>query len=237
MMTSRAEFRLVLREDNTLDRLAHIGSDIGLLNQAQVEWIEDLKSRRQAFRKKLEEKTIVPNEATQELLRSIPTAVLTKPLSLADLLRRDEVDCSHLTLFGIDKETDENVYRPVEIEIKYDGYIKRQNEMVKQAKRLENLMLSADLDYGSIRGLSREEVEKLSQIQPRSLGQAQRISGVNPSAIQAILVHLKGRALKEERLSESQRRSKATRRKQFRASALAHSPMVSRSQRNSPGNP
>lgn len=234
MMTSRAEFRLVLREDNTLDRLAHVGSSVGLLNRTQVQWIDDLRARRQAFRKKLEEKTIVPNDATQEILRSIPTAVLSKPLSLADLLRRDEIDCSHMTLFGIDEEPDENVYWPVEIEIKYDGYIKRQNEMVKQAKRLENLTLSADLDYGAIRGLSREEVEKLSQIQPRSLGQAQRISGVNPSAIQAILIHLKGRSLKEERLSESRRRSKATRLKQFRPSALAHSPMVSRPQRNSP---
>jgi tRNA uridine 5-carboxymethylaminomethyl modification enzyme len=81
----------------------------------------------------------------------------------------------------------------VEIHVKYEGYIRRQGEMVDQARKMEEMSLPLDLEYGKVRGLSREEVEKLTRIRPRSLGQAQRISGVNPSAIQAILVFLKGR--------------------------------------------
>jgi tRNA uridine 5-carboxymethylaminomethyl modification enzyme len=95
---------------------------------------------------------------------------------------------------GIPMDDDEEVYGPVEIHLKYAGYIERQNEMVDQAKRMEDMALPDTIDYALIRGLSREEIEKLSRIRPRSLGQAQRISGVNPSAVQAILIHLKGRA-------------------------------------------
>jgi tRNA uridine 5-carboxymethylaminomethyl modification enzyme len=98
-----------------------------------------------------------------------------------------------LSKLGIAVDPDEDVHEPVEIHIKYSGYIRRQNEMIQQASRLEAMSLPHDLDYGMVRGLSREEVEKLNRVRPRSLGQAQRISGVNPSAIQAILVFLKGR--------------------------------------------
>ena len=88
---------------------------------------------------------------------------------------------------------DPNVCEPVEIEVKYSGYVKRQMELIAQSKRLEDLSLADDLNYKEIRGLSNEEIEKLSRIKPRTLGQAQRISGVNPSAVQAIMIHLKGR--------------------------------------------
>jgi tRNA uridine 5-carboxymethylaminomethyl modification enzyme len=90
-------------------------------------------------------------------------------------------------------DPDENVFSPVEIHVKYSGYIKRQSEMVDQARRMENMNLPVDLEYSEVRGLSKEEIEKLSKIRPRSLGQAQRISGVNPSAVQALLIYLKGR--------------------------------------------
>ena len=118
--------------------------------------------------------------------------VLNKPIKFADLLRRDEVDCLALRQLGLEVDGDEEVYSPVEIHVKYSGYIKRQNEMIEQARRLENQRLPEGVEYKDIRGLSREEIEKLSQIRPRSLGQAQRISGVNPSAIQAIMVYMKG---------------------------------------------
>jgi tRNA uridine 5-carboxymethylaminomethyl modification enzyme len=119
---------------------------------------------------------------------------------MADLLRRDEVSCLDLRVFGAVIDEDENVYSPVEIQIKYSGYIGRQSEMIDQARKLEGLLLPIDLVYEDVRGLSREEVEKLGRVRPRSLGQACRISGVNPSAVQAIMVHLKGRASKEIRV-------------------------------------
>jgi tRNA uridine 5-carboxymethylaminomethyl modification enzyme len=98
-----------------------------------------------------------------------------------------------LNRFGIDVPEDQDIHEPVEIHVKYSGYIKRQTEMIAQAQRLEDLILPVDVIYGDVRGLSREEVEKLTSIRPTSLGQAQRISGVNPSAVQALMVYLKGR--------------------------------------------
>ncbi len=203
MMTSRAEFRLVLREDNTIERLAGVARNAGLISEADFEHLSEIMAKRQKLLSDLETVQIVPNAATQEKLVKLNTPVINKPLKAADLLRRDEIECLDLRVFGVDVSEDENVHSPVEIHVKYSGYIHRQNEMVDQAKKLENMRLPADLPYMSVRGLSREEVEKLNTIQPRSLGQAQRISGVNPSAIQAILVFLKGReraALAEERV-------------------------------------
>jgi tRNA uridine 5-carboxymethylaminomethyl modification enzyme len=200
MMTSRAEFRLVLREDNTIERLAQVGFDCGLLSREDFDRLNTLVQRRQDLLRGLESLTLVPNASTLEKLRELNTSVILKPTSGADLLRRDEISCLGLRSFGLDVPEDENIFGPVEIHVKYSGYIHRQNEMILQARKLEDLKLSESLDYSEIRGLSREEVEKLNRLKPASLGQAQRISGVNPSAIQAIMVHLKGR---ERRLSES----------------------------------
>ncbi len=194
MMTSRAEFRLVLREDNTIERLARLGYSAGLLSPEHFSVLERILHQRSELLTSIESINVLPTEATQNTLREIGSAVLSKPFKAADLLRREEIHCVDLKRFGVDVPEDEDVYGPVEIHVKYSGYIKRQNEMVEQARKLEELRIPADLEYASVRGLSREEIEKLTKVQPRSLGQAQRISGVNPSAIQAILVHLKGRA-------------------------------------------
>jgi tRNA uridine 5-carboxymethylaminomethyl modification enzyme len=193
MMTSRAEHRLVLREDNVLERLAQKGFRAGLLSLEKFEFVSSLLAKRSELRTVLEGKTLVPDEATQQKLRALNTAVLQKPQTGADLLRRPEIHCSDLRCFDLDVSDDEWIYEPVEIEIKYEGYIKRQLEIINQAQRLEKMALPSDLNFGEIRGLSSEEVEKLKSVRPRSLAQAQRISGVNPSAIQAILIHLKGK--------------------------------------------
>ena len=198
MMTSRAEFRLVLREDNTIERLAGIAHVNGLLKEQDFQRLSDLLVKRQALSTRLHETVLVPNALTQETLRSIGTPVIAKPVKAADLLRREEICSFDLRHFGIEVDDDDLVYEPVEIAIKYSGYISRQSDMVDQARKMEGLVLPSSLDYGSVRGLSREEVEKLSAVRPRSLGQAQRISGVNPSAIQALLVFLKGRAAAQE---------------------------------------
>jgi len=197
MMTSRAEFRLVLREDNTIDRLAATAFQHGLISEGDFEVLSDLIVRRQDLLRVLETESLVPDADTQQKLRELNTPVITKPIKMADLLRREEISCRDLEVFGIAVDGDERVFSPVEIQVKYSGYIKRQSEMVDQARKLESLILPMDLEYSRVRGLSREEVEKLSSIRPRSLGQAQRISGVNPSAIQAIMIFLKGRKAQE----------------------------------------
>ena len=193
MMTSRAEFRLVLREDNTIERLSEIGLEHGLLSEADRDTLGALTARRRDLLHRIETLDLVPNAKTLAELSEMNTAVITKPIKAADLLRRDEVSCFDLRRFGLDVPNDDDVREPVEIHVKYAGYIKRQNDMVDHAKRMEETRLSSDMNYADVRGLSREEVEKLSRLRPASLGQAQRISGVNPSAIQALLVHIKGR--------------------------------------------
>lgn len=193
MMTSRAEFRLVLREDNTIERLLEIGAASGLLSTSDAAHLQTLVERRRKMTEYLESFSLVPSPQTLEKLRAIGTSVINKPISAADLLRREEINCSSLGQLGVEVDKDEDVVEPVEIGIKYAGYIRRQDDMVRQAQGAERLKLPSDLNYSQVRGLSREEVEKLERVRPVSLGQAQRISGVNPSAIQAILIHLKGR--------------------------------------------
>jgi len=140
----------------------------------------------------LKETRLYPTQDVQEKVAAIPTPVLTKSLSFEEFLRRPEVNCSHLSQFGFEIPEDPNVSEPVEIEVKYSGYVKRQMELIQQSKRLEELRIPDDIDYGLVRGLSTEEKDKLTSVKPRTLGQAQRISGVNPSAIQAIMIYLKG---------------------------------------------
>jgi tRNA uridine 5-carboxymethylaminomethyl modification enzyme len=193
MFTSRAEHRLVLREDNTLDRLASVGEALGLLNGDDLAKARSILERQKKLMADLKEKIFVPNEETQKRLDEIGTARLLKPASAEELLRRSEIEIETLTKLGLFIDGDVSVSEPVEIQVKYSGYIDRQLEIIEQTKRLEKMSLPADLEYALIRGLSREEVEKLQRVRPMTLGQAQRISGVNPSAVQAILVYLKGR--------------------------------------------
>jgi tRNA uridine 5-carboxymethylaminomethyl modification enzyme len=129
----------------------------------------------------------------QNRLSQIPTPTLGKSISFEELLRRQEVNSQHLAALGFEMDLDPLVCEPVEIEVKYSGYVKRQMDLIAQSKRMEDLRLDENLNYSEIRGLSREEVEKLVKVKPRTLGQAQRISGVNPSATQAIMIHLKGK--------------------------------------------
>lgn len=193
MFTSRAEHRLVLREDNTLERLSDMGASLGLLKAEELGLAETIRGKQRDLLSQLRSTVLVPNAETQEKLRALGTAVLQKPATAEEILRRNEIVCSSLVSFGIENCDDPAVVEPVEIEVKYSGYIQRQVELIEQTKKLEKMKLPSDLNYAAVRGLSREEVEKLSTVRPLTLGQAQRISGVNPSAIQALLVHLKGR--------------------------------------------
>jgi tRNA uridine 5-carboxymethylaminomethyl modification enzyme len=179
------------------------GFELGLVSSQNFEKFSRLSSQRQELLSFLRSTKVYPNQLTQEKLRNLGTSVLTKPLTLEELLRRPEICVKDLTEFGMAGVAEE-VGEPLEIDVKYSGYVKRQLEIVEQTKKLDEMRLDADLEYSSIMGLSNEEVEKLTQIRPLSLGQAGRISGVNPSAIQALLIHLKGKGqkLREMRVYE-----------------------------------
>lgn len=198
MFTSRAEHRLVLREDNTIDRLSSISEILSLAPTGQNEKLQVIRRGRSELLHRLRTERLFPNPETQEKLLSVGSTVLLKPNTFEEILRRPEISCSLLGRLGFDFIDDALISEPVEIEVKYSGYIKRQLELIEQSKRLEEYILPIDLDYSLVRGLSNEEVQKLTQVLPRTLGQAQRISGVNPSAVQAIIIFLKGhRKLKE----------------------------------------
>lgn len=191
MFTSRAEHRLHLREDNTIERLFYISQQKKLISQSEQASLGLILEKRKNLEAKLREKKITPTEETQSRLTQMQTAPLLKQISLAELLRRAEISFEDLVKNDLIERESEEIYDSVEVGIKYEGYISRQQELIRLAKKMENMKIPPDLPYAEIRGLSREETEKLNRIKPLSIGQAQRISGVNPSAIQAILIHLK----------------------------------------------
>ncbi len=191
MFTSRAEHRLHLREDNTVERLFEIAKVNGLLPEAYQRRLEDILVQRRSLDQFLRSQKISPTQVTQQKMSQLQTPPLLKQISLAELLRRVEISFESLLKMGFVEPFSEEIYDSVEVGIKYEGYISRQQELIKLAKKMENMKIPQGLVYKEIRGLSREEMEKLDRIQPLSIGQAQRISGVNPSAIQAILIHLK----------------------------------------------
>lgn len=193
MFTSRAEHRLVLREDNTLDRLVTISEELGLLDPVLLEKGKDLKRQRESLKAQLKSSFFYPNSQTQEKLDSLKSSRLLKSVTTEELLRRPEIGWDALSILGFETSFDPMVHESVEIDVKYSGYIRRQGELIQQSRQMDGLKLPETLDYSKIKGLSVEEVQKLSSVKPRTLGQAQRISGVNPSAIQAIMIYLKGR--------------------------------------------
>lgn len=189
MFTSRAEHRLVLREDNNIERLHFKAKKSGLLEEDHIKKAESILAFREGLFSRLEKQKISPTEKCLEKLNQLGTKPINKQISLADLLRRSEIKIQDLKVFDDTIENDEFILEPVEIRVKYRGYIERQNEFIKQSKRLENMKIDPRMDYFKVRGLSREEMEKLDSLKPKTIAQAQRISGVNPSAIQAILMY------------------------------------------------
>jgi tRNA uridine 5-carboxymethylaminomethyl modification enzyme len=192
MFTSRAEHRLVLREDNTIDRLSEVSRKLGLLSEEEVDRLLNIKALRKKMLTDLDKKIIYPKPEVNSLIQSLGSTPLLKPVKMAEFLRRPEVNFDTIKKLGFEFEKNNDVLDAVEIEVKYSGYIKKQNEIIDQTKKFEQALLPAQLDYSLIKGLSSEEVDKLTRVKPRTLGQAQRISGVNPSALQAIMIYLKG---------------------------------------------
>ena len=192
MFTSRAEYRLILREDNATIRLMGKGCDLGLISRDQYHDLEEQVSEIERRIQDLSTRRIFPSAETNEILRGIKTAPIKNPASFSHLLKRPEIAYDDLkVLEGWEEIPDSDVKRQVEIEIKYEGYIKRQLESVQQFKGLEGKKIPLGFDYSSVPGLSTELRKKLSSVQPVSIGQAERISGMTQAALTAVLVSLK----------------------------------------------
>jgi len=194
MMTSRAEYRLLLRQDNADYRLTKIGYDIGLISQDRYDVFVAKYDAVNNEIERLETTNVKPTDITNDLLRKYNSKELTTGVTMADLVRRPELNYEVLEI--IDKHRKplpEDVVLQINNEIKYKGYIERQKRQVDQFKKLENKMLPPDIDYRSIGSLRIEAVQKLEEIRPLSLGQASRISGVSPADISFLLVYLKSK--------------------------------------------
>ena len=192
MFTSRAEHRLVLREDNSIDRLADISKKIGLVSEKELNQLMSIKDDRSVLIGQLQSTILYPKKETNDIITAMGSRPLLKPVTVEEFLRRPEINFSHLEKLNFEFSPNEVVTEAVEIEVKYSGYVKKQYEIIEQSKKLETLEIPQELVFGKIKGLSNEEIDKLNKVKPRTLGQAQRISGVNPSAIQAIMIYLKG---------------------------------------------
>ena len=191
MMTSRAEYRLLLRQDNADLRLTEIGHDVGLISDERYQKFLTKKENIEKEIQRLKNTIVKPTQDVNELLINCGTSPLTTGTKMSELLKRTELDYDKLA--SIDSERPELTLQEkeeVEIQVKYEGYIKMQEEQVEKFKKMETKLLPEDIDYSSINGLCLEARQKLDKFRPRSIGQASRISGVSPADISVLLIYL-----------------------------------------------
>lgn len=192
MLTSRAEYRLLLRQDNADLRLTELGYRIGLATEERYQRMVMKRHQVEEEVMRLESTSIKPShEGAEMVLAEKGSALLRHPLSLADLLRRPEINYADIrAIFPEGPQVNTEVAGQVEIKLKYDGYIERQKAQVEKFERMENRIIPAGINYEHLKGLSREAQQKLQKVQPRSIGQASRISGVSPADINVLLIYL-----------------------------------------------
>ena len=191
MMTSRSEYRLMLRQDNADLRLTELGHDIGLISDERYNKFLDKKVKIEKEIERLKTTVVKPTDEVNKLLESLGSSKITTGVKLSELLKRSELNYENLTSIDIDRpKLLDSIYKEAQIEIKYEGYIKMQLEQIDEFKKLENKKLSEEIDYEQIKGLSLEARQKLNKQKPLSVGQASRISGVSPADISVLLIFL-----------------------------------------------
>ncbi|MEX2474065.1 tRNA uridine-5-carboxymethylaminomethyl(34) synthesis enzyme MnmG [Marinobacter sp.] len=195
MFTSRAEYRLILREDNADLRLTETGRNLGLVDDHRWQQFNEKRQAITAERSRLEGTRIHPNTDAGERANGFLKQPMTRDQTLAELLRRPEVAYQQIAEIGAAQAEDPVVADQVEIEIKYEGYISRQTDEIERLRRNEHTALPVDLDYDAVGGLSNEIRQKLKEVRPETVAQASRIQGVTPAAVSQLLVHLKKRDL------------------------------------------
>ena len=191
MMTSRAEYRLLLRQDNADLRLTEIGYNVGLISEERYQRFLTKKAEIEKEIERLKTTNVKPNEETNKFLKEQGTTEITAGTKLSELLKRTEI--TYKSLAEVDKkrpELDRQVTEEVEIMVKYDGYIEMQKRQVEGFKKLEKKLLPENLDYSTIKGIRLEAQQKLNKYKPYSIGQASRISGVSPADISVLLIYL-----------------------------------------------
>ena len=191
MMTSRAEYRLLLRQDNADLRLTELGHEVGLISDERYEKFLSKKRNIENEIERIKKLTIKPTEQVNKLLEENNSSPIKAGVKLADLLKRTELNYEKLSKIDPERpELSRAEAQEVEIQVKYEGYIKMQEEQVKKFKKLEDKKLSEDINYDDIKGLRIEARQKLNKVKPLSIGQASRISGVSPADVSVLLIYL-----------------------------------------------
>ncbi|MFR7819266.1 tRNA uridine-5-carboxymethylaminomethyl(34) synthesis enzyme MnmG [Candidatus Pseudoruminococcus sp.] len=191
MMTSRSEYRLVLRQDNADSRLTPIGRKIGLINDERWERFNKKQELIKEELKRVKSTVIAPSEKVNKILVSRETSAINTGVRLIDLIKRPQLGYDALSEIDENRPNiDRNIFEQVETEIKYEGYIKRQLIVIDQVRRLEDKILPENIDYNAIDGLRLEAREKLTKVRPENIGQASRISGVSPADISVLVIYL-----------------------------------------------
>lgn len=194
MMTSRSEYRLLLRQDNADQRLTPLGHELGLINEERWQAYQDKQQQIAQEKKRIEKLTFGPSEALNRMLVEKGTAVLETGVHASDLIRRPQLTYQDLAPFDTERPPlADEVTEQVEIQIKYEGYIQKQLMQVEQMRKLESRLLPEDICYEQVRGLRLEAIEKLQRVRPYNIGQASRISGVSPADISVLLIYLSSR--------------------------------------------